>query len=110
MDLCIDKYNLKIFKTKFIAIQFHLKLFLTENIGNQIEKLSTMILTTSNSCFDQNVKMVGLLTRLDKDENHRVIQFSTEDRDFFRSSLKEFGLDLVSSLDRASQKISTGEV
>ena len=68
-----------------------------------------MILTTSNSCFDQNVKMVDMLTTLVKDENHRVIQFSTEDRNFFRNSLKEFGLNLVSSMDRASQKISTGE-
>ena len=69
-----------------------------------------MILTTSNSCFDQNVKMVEILTRVVKDENHSVIQFSTEDRNFFRNSLKEFGLDLVSSMDRASQKISTGEI
>ena len=69
-----------------------------------------MILTTSNSCFDQNVKMVEILTRVVKDENHSVIQFSTEDRNFFRNSLKEFGLDLVSSMDSASQKISTGEI
>ena len=85
-------------------------LLLTENIGNQLEKLSTMILTTSNSCFDRDVTMVEMLTRLVKDESHHVIQLSTEDRNFFRSSLKEFGLDLVSSLDRASQKISTGEI
>ena len=85
------------------------KTFFTENIGNQIEKLSTMILTTSKSCFDRDVKMVEMLTRLAKDDSHHVIQFSNEDRNFFRSSLKEFGLDLGSSLDRASQKISTGE-
>ena len=81
-------------------------LFLIENIANRLDKISTMGSTSTNSCFNQ---MVEILTKFIKSETSRVMQFSVEDRNIFRNSIKEFEEKLGSSLDRAAQKISSGK-
>ena len=53
--------------------------------------------------------MVEILTKFIKSETSRVMQFSVEDRNTFRNSMKEFEEKLGSSLDRAAQKISSGK-
>ena len=53
--------------------------------------------------------MVEILTKFIKSETSRVMQFSIEDRNTFRNSMKEIEEKLGSSLDRAAQKISSGK-
>ena len=79
---------------------------LLENIVNRLDKIYTMGSTTTNSCFNQ---MVEILTKFIKSETSRVVQFSIEDRNTFRISMKEFEEKIGSSLDRAAQKISSGK-
>ena len=44
-----------------------------------------------------------------KNENTRVIEFSHEDRNIFRNTVKDLKLEIISSMDKASHKISSGK-
>ena len=66
------------------------RVFLAENVAHQLGNIYTAVSTSSKACFDQNVKMVEILTSFIKNENPRVIQFSYEDRNIFRNTVKDF--------------------
>ena len=83
--------------------------FLVDNVAQQIGKIYTTMSTSSNACFDQNVKMMELLTSFMKNENTHVMEFSHEDRNIFRNTFKDLKLEIISSMERASHKISSGK-